>query len=47
LSGAEVAWLAGRTSPFSIPADLHQDDVIDFKDLAVLADAWLDEILWP
>ncbi len=47
LSEAEIAWLAGHTSPFSIPADLHQDDVIDFKDLAVLAGSWLDEVLWP
>ena len=47
LSGVEVVWLAGRTSPFSIPADLYQDDVIDFKDLAVLGDSWLEEILWP
>ncbi len=47
LSGPEVAWLAGRTSPFSIPADLYQDDVIDFKDLAVLGDSWLDKIFWP
>jgi len=47
LSDAEVASLAGHTSPLSIPADLYQDDVIDFKDLAVLADAWLEQILWP
>jgi len=47
LSDTEVAWLAGYTSPISIPADLHQDDVIDFKDLAVLGDSWLEEILWP
>jgi len=47
LSEAQIAWLAGHTSPLSIPADLYQDDVIDFKDLAVLGDAWLDKILWP
>jgi hypothetical protein len=47
LSAAQVAWLAGLTSPFSIPEDLHQDGKIDFKDFAVLADAWLDELLWP
>jgi hypothetical protein len=28
-------------------ANLHQDSVIDFKDLAVLADSWLEQILWP
>jgi hypothetical protein len=47
LTGAQIAWLAGRTSTFSIPADLHQDNVINFKDFAVLADSWLEEILWP
>jgi len=47
LSDAQVAWLAGRTSTFSIPADLHQDNVINFKDFAKLADSWLDELLWP
>jgi len=47
LTAAEIAWLAGLTSPVSIPADLHQDNVIDFKDFAVLADSWLEELLWP
>jgi hypothetical protein len=47
LSDAQIGWLAGYTSPFSIPADLHQDNVINFKDFAVLADSWLEEILWP
>jgi len=47
LSAAQIAWLAGYTSPVSIPADLHEDDAINFKDLAVLGDSWLDEILWP
>ncbi|MCJ7675646.1 MAG: LamG domain-containing protein, partial [Sedimentisphaerales bacterium] len=47
LTGAQIAWLAGRTSTFSIPADLHQDGVINFKDFAKLADSWLEEILWP
>ena len=28
-------------------ANLHQDSVIDFKDFAVLADSWLEQILWP
>jgi len=27
--------------------DLHEDNKIDFKDFAVLGDAWLEEILWP
>jgi hypothetical protein len=47
LSDAQIAWLAGLTSTFSIPADLRQDNVINFKDFAVLADSWLEQILWP
>jgi hypothetical protein len=47
LSGAQIAWLAGLTSTFSIPADLRQDNVINFKDFAVLADSWLEQVLWP
>jgi hypothetical protein len=31
----------------ALVADLYQDDVIDFKDYAVLADQWLDEQIWP
>jgi hypothetical protein len=26
---------------------LHQDNVINFKDFAKLADSWLEELLWP
>jgi hypothetical protein len=47
LSAAQIAWLAGYTSPVSIPADLQQDDVINFKDFARLADSWLEQLLWP
>ena len=47
LSDAQIAWLAGYTSLVSIPADLRQDNVINFKDFAVLADSWLEQILWP
>jgi len=47
LSGPEIAWLAGYSSAFSIPEDLQQDDVINFKDFAVLADSWLEQIMWP
>ncbi len=32
-------------SPMS--ADLNEDKTVDFKDYAVLADAWLDEQPWP
>jgi hypothetical protein len=31
----------------ALAANLYQDDVIDFKDFAVLADSWLEETLWP
>jgi hypothetical protein len=27
--------------------ELQRDDVIDFKDFAILADTWLGELLWP
>ena len=30
-----------------MPADLNEDKRVDFKDYAILADAWLDEQLWP
>jgi hypothetical protein len=47
LSDVQVAWLAGRTSPFSQPFDLNQDGTVDCKDFAVLADSWLEQALWP
>jgi hypothetical protein len=47
LSQAEIASLAGHTSPFSEPFDMHQDGTVDFKDFAELAVWWLDEELWP
>ena len=47
LSDAEIAFLAGETVPFSEPFDLNVDDTVDFKDYAILMDAWLDELLWP
>jgi hypothetical protein len=47
LSAGEVASLAGRIEPFSIPADLYEDGAIDLKDFADLGAAWLDEQLWP
>jgi len=31
----------------ALAADLYQDDVINFKDFAALADAWLEEVFWP
>ena len=41
LSQSEILYLAG------LKADLYEDDKVDFKDYAVLADGWLDEQLWP
>jgi hypothetical protein len=38
-SAGEVAWLAGRTSPFSISTDLYEDGAINLKDFAKLADS--------
>jgi hypothetical protein len=39
--------LSVAESKGGLAADLNQDDVIDFKDYAVLADQWLDEQIWP
>jgi len=47
LSAGQICWLAGRTAPFSIPADIHQDGMINLADFAELADSWLEELLWP
>jgi hypothetical protein len=47
LSPEEIVWLAGITAPFSKPFDLNVDGAVNFKDFAVLADSWLEELLWP
>ena len=47
LSSAQIPWLAGKTEPFSEPFDLYEDGAVDFKDYALLADVFLDEVLWP
>jgi hypothetical protein len=47
LSGSEVAWLAGNTSPFSELFDLNADGAVDLSDIAELGETWLDELLWP
>ncbi len=39
--------LSVAPSKGALAANLYQDDVVDFKDFAVLADSWLDEVLWP
>jgi len=59
LSQAEIANLAGLPVGETLHqplhgllsvdenVDLHDDEKIDFKDFAVLADTWLEEQLWP
>ena len=58
LSHGEVAWLAGKTTPFTQPLeqlltpqnlgiDMYKDGRIDLRDYAVLASKWLEEVLWP
>jgi len=37
-------WLSSGTE---LAADLYEDDTVDLKDYAELADAWLEEQLWP
>ncbi len=51
LSHEEILTLADATGsyvPVAYPEfDLLEDDVIDIRDYAELANTWLDEILWP
>jgi hypothetical protein len=58
LSQGEVAYLAGKTTPFNQalylllrPADpainLYNDGTIDLRDYAAFADEWLEKLLWP
>jgi hypothetical protein len=42
LSLAEVEYLAGTPM-----IDINKDGSIDFKDYALMADVWLEELLWP
>jgi hypothetical protein len=58
LSQDEIAWLAGKTAPFTQPLyqlltpqdtaiDMDSDGKINLKDYALLVDIWLEEQLWP
>jgi len=51
LSDAEILYVAqkGGTAhiPVESPVDFDVSDTIDFRDYAVVADKWLEEILWP
>jgi hypothetical protein len=38
------AWLGTGAA---LAADLNADNRVNLKDYAILADAWLEEILWP
>jgi len=49
-SQAEAAYLAGTDSLFvdlDSPAELFVDNIVNYKDFAVLAEEWLVEELWP
>jgi hypothetical protein len=52
LSQPEIAHAATNGTgifdlPLLSPADLNNDNRIDFKDFAILANNWLDNQLWP
>jgi hypothetical protein len=59
LSDAEIAGLVDDTPgdgqlyiPVPSAANIYDDEPegsrsVDFKDFAILADSWLDELLWP
>jgi hypothetical protein len=58
LSQEEIGWLAGKTMPYTqelyrllTPQDpainMNGDGKIDFADYALLADTWLEVVLWP
>jgi hypothetical protein len=58
LTQDEVAYLAGKTTPYIQPIEqfltpqnpninAYNDKIIDLKDYTVLADMWLEELLWP
>jgi len=56
LSEAEVAYLAAKgadelhvsvNQTIAAPYNLFDDEVINFKDIAIMGDSWLEDILWP
>ena len=42
LSWAEIEYLAGKPM-----IDINNDGAVDFRDYTILADMWLEEVLWP
>jgi len=52
LSPGEVLYLVEPAGSVYVPledwrADINDDDKVDFNDYVILANNWLDEILWP
>ena len=51
LSQEQIAYLATVGTGYyplqQRAANIHEDEVIDFKDYAEMADNWLQELLWP
>jgi regulation of enolase protein 1 (concanavalin A-like superfamily) len=58
LTQGQIAWLAGKTTTYTQPLyllltpqddaiDMNSDGTIDLKDYALLADIFLDQLLWP
>jgi len=39
--------ITGTIVPIELAADLYEDDVIDWLDVFVMLDSWLEEQLWP
>ena len=40
-------WLARSDDPAIAGRNLFNDEMIDFKDVAVLLDHWGEQLLWP
>jgi hypothetical protein len=47
LTRQEIGWLASKTEAFTRPFDLDGDGAVNFTDVAILAQTWGDEVLWP
>ena len=52
LSHGEVRYVAGMMDNLHVPlptpaVDMYEDGKVNFKDYAVLANAWLVETFWP
>ncbi|OHB52323.1 MAG: hypothetical protein A2Y10_00020 [Planctomycetes bacterium GWF2_41_51] len=47
LSQKEIIYLANQTFDADLVADFDNNNQIDFDDLSVIVNDWLEEILWP